>query len=469
MEAYDLVCLGCGPAGERAAAQASKLGKRVAVIEREVRPGGAMVNTGTLPSKALRETALLCSMFHRRPLPGMELNFDRTMSVPRFMAQRHRLEMEEHDRIESMIDRHNITVLRGHGQIIDANTVAYAPEFSDPIHVRAERILICTGSRPVRPEFIPFDDVRIVDADSVLTLNAMPERMVIVGGGVIGCEYASIFAEINVKVDLVHPRDAVLPWLDPDCRGVLEDTMRHAGVNFRYNASVESVDRDPNGPLRVVLESGESIETDVMLWAAGRAPNTDTIGLDNVNVETTERGHIVVDESFQTSEPTIYAAGDIIGFPALAATSLEQGRIAASAMFGAPYLKTLAETMPVGIYTVPAISCVGLSEADAIKKGMDVVAASASYSSNSRGRMLGDSQGMLKCIFERDSRRIVGATVVGEQATELVHVAQLAISAQVGVEYFVDACFNYPSLTALFKTAAHDFLRQIEVPVSRAA
>jgi len=459
MDGYDLICIGCGPAGERAATFAASLGKRVAIVERHVRPGGAMVNTGTLPSKALRETALICSMFQRRPIPGMELRFDHTLSVPRFMAQRHRLEMEEHDRIETAIDRHGITILRGQGRMLDAHHVEIETELGERTTCHTEYIMICTGSRPVRPEHIPFDDERVVDADGVLKLDQLPDRMMIVGGGVIGCEYASVFAEIDVIVDLVHPRDAVLPWLDDECREHLTRAMQRKGVRFHFEESVARVERSGD-VIEVALESGSMMTTDVLLWAAGRQSNTEDIGMETIDVELDRRGLIPVNEHYQSTEPSVYAVGDVIGFPALAATSMEQALIAVSHMFGKPYRTELAENMPIGIYTIPAISCVGMTEHDAINGGMDVLTASASYRANARGRMLGDDEGLLKCIFERDTERLVGCTIVGEQATELIHLAQMAIIGRFDVDYFLNACFNYPSLTALFKDAAEAARRQ---------
>jgi NAD(P) transhydrogenase len=469
MQSFDLICIGCGPAGERAATYAAQLGKRVAIVERCVRPGGAMVNTGTLPSKALRETALICSMFHRRPIPGMELRFDHGLSVRRFMAQRHRLEMEEHDRIEGLIDHHDITILRGHGRIAGPNHVDVAPEFEETVRYGAEYILICTGSRPVRPDHIPFDDKVIVDADSVLNLDMLPRRMVIVGGGVIGCEYASIFAEIDVQVDLINARDAILPWLDPECCEHLVRSMQRNGVRFRYNESVTGAEVNDANEVTVTLESGETITADVMLWAAGRQSNTDDIGMDTINVDLDTRGLVNVDKQYRTTEPTVFAAGDVIGFPALAATSMEQGLIAVTNMFNEPYREELADMMPIGIYTIPAISCIGMTAEEAAKEGLDVISASAGFRTNARGRMLGDDAGILKCVFERSTGRLVGCTVVGEQATELIHVAQLAIVARVGIEYFVNVCFNYPSLTSLYKDAASQAMLAMQHGMARAA
>lgn len=469
---YDLVCIGCGPAGEKAATQAAYFKKRVAIVERQASPGGAMVNTGTIPSKALRETALLCSAFNRRPMPGTEISINHGMSVAKFMARRHLIEYQEHDRIESSIDRHGIDVFRGHGRIVDANTISITGEDGSERRISTKHILICTGSSPVRPKHIPFEFPGVVDADGVLEMPRIPRSMVIVGAGVIGCEYASIFAEIDVQVTLVNPRPDVLPFLDAACRTQLLESMKNRGVDLRFGSTVRSVAPQDDLTVLVTLENGESITADVLLWAAGRQSNTKDIGLENVGIATDERGLVKVNEKYQTSVGNIWAAGDVIGFPALAATSMEQGRIAACHMFGIAFKQKLADLMPIGIYTIPAISMVGPTAEEAAKKGMDVVTGTAQYRYNVRGRMLGDETGMLKCVFDRKTRALVGASIIGEDATELIHQAQAAISHGAGIEYFIATCYNYPSLSELYKYAAYSALQEIariNEPVKQAA
>jgi NAD(P) transhydrogenase len=331
MQEYDLICLGCGPAGEKAATQASYFKHRVAIVERCATPGGAMVNTGTIPSKALRETALLCSAFNRRPLPGTSFRIDRNVSVTRFMARRHMIEQQEHDRIESSIDLHGIDVHHGLGRIVDAHTVAVTHDDGSVTTLRGKYILIATGSSPLRPKHIPFDHPNVVDADGVLALDRIPESMIIVGAGVIGCEYASIFAEMKVKVTVIHTQRDVLPFLDTECRDHLVESMKEQGVDFQHKAVASAAVKD-DGRVTVTFESGEDVTGDILLWAAGRSSNTQDIGLEGVGVTMGQRGLIVVNEHYQTNVPSIYAAGDVIGFPALAATSMEQGRVAACHM-----------------------------------------------------------------------------------------------------------------------------------------
>lgn len=471
---YDLICLGCGPAGEKAATQASYFKHRVAVVEKCAQPGGAMVNTGTLPSKALRETALLCSAFNRRPLPGISksMRIDRTLSVPQFMARPHLIEQQEHDRIESSFDQHQIDVHRGHGRVVNPHTVEVTSELGEKTTLHAKHILVATGSSPLRPKHIPFDDRTIVDADSVLTLERLPKSMIIVGGGVIGCEYASVFAEIGVKVTLVHTGDAILNFIDAECREHLEDSLREQEVDIQLNKSVKQATPQSDGSILVKFESGETVTADVLLWAAGRCSNTNDIGLESVGVTMGQRGLVLVNENYQTNVPSIYAAGDVIGWPALAATSMEQGRVAACHMFNIDFKKKLGAHMPIGLYTIPAVSMIGMMDPEAVKAGHEVVVGKSLYRYNARGRMLGDEQGILKCVFDRNTRALLGATIVGEDATELIHVAQSVMAFGGGLDYFINTCFNYPSLGELFKYAAYSALQamaKIESRVAKAA
>ncbi|MCP3903668.1 MAG: Si-specific NAD(P)(+) transhydrogenase [Planctomycetes bacterium] len=459
MKTYDLICLGCGPAGEKAATQASYYQRRAAIVERTPRPGGAMVNTGTIPSKALRETALLCSAFRRRPLPGMEFTVDHNVSVPRFMARRHRIEQQEHDRIECSMDRHDIDVFCGQGRLVDANTIRVEHGNGSETTLRAEHLLIATGSSPVRPDHVPFQHPNVVDADGVLELGQVPSSMIIVGAGVIGCEYASIFAEIGVKITIIDPRTDLLSFLDGECRDHLVNSMRDEGIQLWLDTTVASVDTNPGDTVSVTTEDGRTLTAEALLWAAGRTSNSANLGLEEVGVEIGRRGLIIVDEHYRTNIPSIYAAGDVIGFPALASTSMEQGRVAACDMFGIDFKKKLADTTPMGIYTIPGISGVGMMEEEAREAGHRTVVGRALYRHNVRGRMMGDEKGILKCVFDRDTRALLGATIVGHGATELIHIAQLAIATGGGLDYMISACFNYPSLTELYKYAAYNALQ----------
>ena len=461
MEPYDLVCIGCGPAGEKTATQAAYFGHRVAIVEREASPGGAMVNTGTLPSKALRETALLCSALRRRPLPGVDAHVDHSLSIHKLMAQRYRVQYQEHDRIERSFDRLGIDVHRGHGRITDRHTVAVEAIDGSVINLQTKFILIATGSSPLRPEHIPFSEDRVVDADGILELTTIPDSVVVVGGGVIGCEYACMLAEIGAEVVLIDPRECLLGWLDPECRDHLVRAMSDEGIEVRLNTTVKSATPRDDERVTVHLDDGEELTCDVMLWAAGRSSNTEDIGLEQVGIRTGKRGLLLVNENYQTNVANIYGAGDVIGFPALAATSMEQGRVAACHMFKIDFKRKLADTLPLGLYTIPAISTVGLNEAQAREKGHDVVVGRAPYRLNARGRMLGDEQGLIKCVFDARTRRLLGTTIIGQDATELIHLAQFLISYEGGIDDLIDACFNYPSLAELYKYAAYSALQAL--------
>lgn len=478
MERYDLICLGCGPAGEKAATQAAWYGKRVAIIERADRPGGAMVNTGTIPSKALRETALLCSSFRRRPVPGLSLDIRPNVSISGFMAHKLLVQQEEHDRIEQSIDRHGIDVHRGHGRFLDAHTIELEQPDGTRTLLSAAFILIATGSAPHQPDFLPFSHRSVVDADGVLALERMPRSMAIVGGGVIGCEYACVFAEMGAAVTLIEPRDALLPFLDAECRELLDRAMKDVDIDLRLNTTVNRVEAHGDDQVTLIPEptdgapGGDPLTVDVLLWAAGREGNTRDLGLDRVGITPNKRGYLAVDAHYRTNIPSVYAAGDVVGYPALASTSMEQGRVAACHMFGIDFKQSVAATFPMGIYTIPPIAMIGLTQAQAEEAGRTVVVGRAPFRNNARGRMVGDGTGVLKAIFDRRTRALLGAQIVGTQATELIHFAHPLIAQGLGIDYLIDACFNYPSLTELYKYAAYHALQQMsaeQAPVTRAA
>jgi NAD(P) transhydrogenase len=469
MRSYGLLCIGAGPAGEKAALVAAQHGQRVGIVEMAPRPGGAMVNTGTIASKALRETALVASALRRRPIPGFAATAPTGLSMQRFMARRTLVQMEEHDRIEDGLEAAGVEILRGRGTILDAHTVRV--ERADGTHANfsTDYILVATGSSPARAKTVDFAHPAIVDADGILELETMPRSLVIVGAGVIGSEYASIFAELGVEVTLVEPRNTLMRFLDDEIRAVLARGMEDAGIRLLFGRAASKVEGLADGRARTTLADGESIESDCVLWSLGRSGNTRGLGLESVGVVPDERGNLKVDTHYRTECPSVFAAGDVIGFPALASTSMEQGRIAACHMFNLPFLTKLADTVPMGIYTIPAIGSVGLTEEDARNGGREVLVGRASYRDNPRGRMLGDDQGLLKAIFDRQTHALLGVSVVGEDATELVHLGQIAIASGHTIRHLVETCFNYPSLTELYKTAAFDALAQATPALRRNA
>jgi NAD(P) transhydrogenase len=466
---YDLVCIGSGPAGEKAALMAASRGRRVAIVEREPMPGGAMVNTGTIASKVLRETALLCSAFRRRPVPGVEFLLDRELSLPRFMARKTLVQIEEHDRIERSIDKHGIDVVRGIGRFGGPHRIEVTRPDRTTQVLECDHVLIATGSRPHRPGNVDFQHPAIVDCEGVLQLDRMPKSIVVVGAGVIGSEYACIFAEMGVRVTLIEPRDAIMPFLDREIREVLVARMRELSIDILYQSAPDAVTGNADGSGTVRLKDGRQVTADIVLWSLGRVGNTDDLGLDTIGLTADQRGLLKVDAAYRTEVPWVAAAGDVIGFPALASTSLEQGRIAACSMFGIPYKEKLAETVPIGIYTIPAVAAVGITEEDARKKGIDIVVGRARYRNNPRGRMLGDDQGLCKMIFDAADGRLLGASIIGEDATEQIHVAQAVIAMNGGVDFFVEMCFNYPSLGELFKYASLDARETLSIRAARRA
>lgn len=453
---YDLVVLGSGPAGEKGAAQAAYFGKRVLVIERQLRPGGAAVHTGTLPSKTLRETALFLSGHRQRELYGITVVVDPSLAVPKLLSRKDAVVSQEVARIDWNLDRHHVETARGAGKLIDANTVDIVSR-DGTRRVTGEVVLIATGSVPFQPKTIPFADPDVDDSDSILELDRLPATMLIMGAGVIGCEYASMFAAMGVKVTLIEPRNELLSFLDADMSEALRLALIRIGVDVRLQDSATNVER-VGTHIVTKLASGGEVVSEKFLFCAGRSGATAELGLENVGVKLKARGYIEVDDNYRTAVPGVYAAGDVIGFPALASTSMEQARVAVCHAFGFTYKRQVSELLPYGIYTIPEISCVGLSEEDAKARGMDVVCGRAEYRLNARGKIIGDENGVVKLVFERSSRKLIGTHCIGDRATELVHTGQAIITLHGTVETLIEMVFNYPTLAECYKYAAYDAL-----------
>ena len=358
-ERFDLVVIGGGPAGERGAAQAAYFGKRVAVVERASEPGGAAVHTGTLPSKTLREAGLFLSGYRQRDMYGVNVHVDPDLTVARLLGRKEVVEGTETERIHANLERHKIELIRGEGRVTGATTVTVSGPDGER-QLEAEFILIVTGSSPHRPQGVPYDDEDVHDADGILQIDHLPRTLVVIGGGVIGCEYACMFAALGVDVHLIDPRPALLPFLDAEMGERLAEAMTALGVRLHLERQLDHVARD-DGALVTTLTSGAEIEADTVLIASGRSGNTRGLGLEDVGVEVDRRGYVVVDEDFRTAVPSIYAAGDVVGFPALASVSMEQARVAVCHAFGFTYKRQVAELYPYGVYTIPEVSCVGLS------------------------------------------------------------------------------------------------------------
>ena len=451
---YDLIVIGAGPAGEKAAAQAAYFGKSVAVIEAEPEPGGAAVHTGTLPSKTLRETALYLSGHRNRQLYGVAVELAPDATVRRLIERKDAIAATASATIRWNLERHRIAYCRGRGRFADAHTVEIE---DDGTRLWGDYILIATGSRPFRPADIDFSDHAISDSDEILAIDRLPRDLTILGGGVIGCEYACMFAALGVQVTLVDARPEILPFLDLELIARLRQSMAALGIRLVQNVKWTSVVRSGD-IIATTLSSGERLETERLLFTAGRVGNTEGLGLDRIGVTPNSRGYLEVDAAYRTAVPHVMAAGDVIGFPALASVSMEQGRVAICRAFGFAYKSAVSQLMPYGVYTIPEVSAVGETEQTAREKNIDVVVGRALYSSNARGQITGDSEGMTKLVVDRATRKVIGAHAIGERATELVHIGQAAIHMEAPVDLFIDMVFNYPTLAESYKYAAYECL-----------
>jgi len=468
-ERFDLVVIGSGPAGEKGAAQAAYFGKRVAVVEREAALGGAAANTGTLPSKTLRETSLTLSGFRNRGLYGVDLSLQRQATIRDLMRREATIVATERERIRKNLERHRVTVFRGDASFVDAHTVRVSQPGAPPIDLATEIVLIATGSSPRRAGLFPFDHPRVFDSDEILAIGSIPRSLAVVGGGVIGAEYASTFAALGVEVSLIEGREQLLSFLDGEISAVLKRGMENLGIRFlmpqrvaRCEAAAESV--------TLALDSGETVTVDAVLVSAGRISNIGGLNLETAGIRCGEHGLLVVDDHFRTSAPNVYAAGDVIGFPALASTSMEQARLAMVHAFDLQYKKALAAVLPYGIYTIPEVSMAGETEESLTQKGIEYVVGRATYQQNARGQIVGDPEGMLKLLFAEADMRLLGVHVIGEQATELVHVGLTAILAGATNDLFIRTCYNYPTLAEMYKYATYDAMgkRDAAAALSRA-
>ncbi|MFI5055671.1 MAG: Si-specific NAD(P)(+) transhydrogenase [Actinomycetota bacterium] len=456
-ERFDLVVIGGGAAGEKGAAQAAYFGKRVAVIERRAEPGGATVHTGTLPSKTLREAALFLSGYRQRDLYGVSVEVSRDLEVAKLVERKNAVRTLETGRMLANLDRHHVELVHGTARLVDAATVAVVGEDAGLRTFAADAVLIATGSSPFRPPGVPFEDPDVHDSDTILEIDRLPASLAVLGGGVIGCEYASMFAALGTDVHLIERSAPVLSFLDAEVVERMVAGMAALGVTFHFGERAETVSRRGDA-LICSMPSGAEIVADKVLVTAGRTGNTEGLGLAAVGVETDERGRVLVDGHFRTSAQGVFAAGDVIGAPALASTSMEQARVAVCRAFGFDYKQELSDLLPTGVFTIPEVSSVGLSEEAAAEHGIDAVIGRASFADNARGEIIGDRDGLTKLVFERSTRRLIGCHCVGERATELVHIGQAVMMLGGTVETFIEMVFNYPTLAETYKYAAYDAL-----------
>jgi NAD(P) transhydrogenase len=457
---FDLVVIGSGPGGQKAAIAAAKLGKSVAVIERGRMLGGVCVNTGTIPSKTLREAVVYLTGMSQRELYGASYRVKDKITPADLLARTQHVIGKEIDVVRSQLMRNRVELYVGHARFIDAHTIDIdEPNRAERVTVSGRNVVIATGTKPARPVGVEFDENRVLDSDGILDLKSIPGSMVVVGAGVIGIEYASMFAALGTKVTVVEKRDSMLEFCDPEIIESLKFHLRDLAVTFRFGEEVTAVDVGSAGTL-TTLASGKQIPAETVMYSAGRQGQTEHLDLPNAGLEADNRGRIFVDDNYQTKVDHIYAVGDVIGFPALAATSMDQGRLAAYHAFGEP-CKGMPELQPIGIYSIPEISYVGATELELTKDSVPYEVGVARYRELARGQIAGDSYGMLKLLVSTEDLRILGVHIFGTSATEMVHIGQAVMGCNGTVEYLVDAVFNYPTFSEAYKVAALDVMNKL--------
>jgi NAD(P) transhydrogenase len=450
---YDLLAIGCGPAGQKAAIQASKLGKRAAIVERQ-QVGGVCVISGTIPSKTLREAVLHLTGFAQRGVYGQSYRVKEEITVDDLRTRYQDVIRRETDVIRDQLARNHVALIEGSASFVDPHTVEIRRQDGGTKHVTSDNLVIATGTRPLRPPTVQFDGQTVFDSDELLEMDRIPGSMVVVGGGVIGIEYASIFAALGTKVTVVDKRRRILDFCDDEIVEGLQHHLRDLGVTFRLGEEVTAVEAVQEGAI-VQLASGKRIAAQAVLYSAGREGATNHLDLDKVGVKSDSKGLIEVGPTFQTAVPHIYAVGDVIGFPSLAATAMEQGRIAALDAFGQE-VRTIRELFPLGIYTIPEISFVGKTEQELTEAGIPYEVGLSRYQELARGAILGEAYGMLKILVSPEDRRILGVHVLGTGATEVVHIGQAVMGNDGTLDYLLDTVFNYPTLAESYKVAALD-------------
>ena len=458
---YDLVVIGSGPAGEKGAAQAAYFGKKVALVERAPHLGGACINTGTVPSKTLRETALYFSGLLQRGLYGIDYSLKEGLTVSDFMHRERIVVENEWKLIERNLARHNIEVIWGEAALKDAHTLCVRKRDGSDQDLTTDIILIATGSSPHHPPAIPFDHRAIYDSDSILRMSYIPKTLTIVGGGVIGSEYASIFTALGVRVTLVESNDRLLPFVDAEIADRLKKQLEGIGLRFIFNDRVVKTEVEQDRA-RITLERGEVLQCEIALFAAGRQSNVQGLGLEELGVKLGNRGLILVNDKYQSSVPNIYAAGDVIGFPALASTSMEQARVAMVHAFDLKYKERVSPVLPLAVYTIPEISLVGLTEEACKEKNLPYLVGRSYYENSPRGQIIGDLSGMLKLIFSPPDKKLLGVHLIGELASELVHIGAQVMAADGTIDAFIQAVYNYPTLADSYKYAAYDGLGNLQ-------
>jgi NAD(P) transhydrogenase len=458
---FDMVVIGSGPAGEKAAAQAAYFSRRVAVVERCPSPGGAMVRDAEIPSKTLRETALYVTGFRRRDVYGLGLTLDPEATVAQLRQRTGQVIETMTDAVRRNLERHGIEFVHGSARLGPDRTVHVSQDAGQERVLEGDVVLIATGSRPFRPPSVPFDDPDVHDSETVLDIDRPFADLVVVGGGVVGCEYASIFTALGVNVTLVDSGERILPLLDAEVSQLLAQVFRRMGMRLVLGGGRATITRDTDG-LTCTLADGEEIRPDKLLFAAGRLGNIEDLGLEEAGVEVDARNRIVVDETYRTTAESIYAAGDVIGPPALASVSMEQGRVAACHALGIPFKDTVDPMPPFGVYSVPEAARVGLTEEEAVARGIDYEVGRGWFVGNTRATIAGAPEGLVKLVFQPDDRKLLGVHVLGDHATELVHQGQAVLNYGGAIDYFIHSTFNAPTESEAYKYAAYDGLQRLQ-------
>jgi NAD(P) transhydrogenase len=456
----DLAVIGSGPGGQKAAIMAAKLGRKVCVVDSRSMVGGVCVNTGTIPSKTLREAVLYLTGMDMRELYGASYRVKEEITISDLLTRLQHVIGRETEVIRAQLQRNHVELVPGTASFLDPHTLSVDLE-GQPMHrtITAGTIVIATGTTPARPSNVRFDGTRVLDSDQILAVDEVPGSMVVVGAGVIGVEYASMFAALGTRVTLVEKRDHMLDFCDPEIVESLKFHLRDQTMSFRFGEEVASVESSGGGTI-TTLASGKRIAAEVVLHSAGRQGNTAALNLELAGLEADRRGRLAVNDKYQTSVPHIYAVGDVIGFPALAATSMDQGRLAASHAFDEP-VRDLQALQPIGIYTIPEISYCGSTESELTRDAVPFEVGISRYRELARGQIIGDSYGMLKLIVHADTREILGVHIFGTSATELVHIGQAIMGCGGTVDYLVDTVLNYPTLSEAYKVAALDVANKL--------
>ncbi len=459
MHDFDVLVIGSGPGGQKAAIATSKLGRRAAIVERRDMVGGVCINTGTIPSKTLREAVLYLTGSSQREMYGQAYRVKEDITVADLGIRTQHVVGREIDVVRSQLSRNRVALLTGTGRFLDPHVVEVTRDGALSTKVTAAKVIIATGTRPARPETVDFDERTIIDSDGILQMEEIPRSMVVVGAGVIGIEYASMFAALGTKVTVVERRDRMLEFCDLEVVEALKYHLRDLAVTFRFGETVAAVERHAAGTI-TVLESGKKIPAETVMYSAGRQGMTEELQLERAGLGADERGRIRVDEYFRTVVPNIYAVGDVIGFPALAATSMEQGRLAAHHACGEE-AHAMDELQPIGIYAIPEISFIGRTEDQLTEARVPFEVGVSRYRELARGQIIGDSYGMLKLLVSPADHSLLGVHVFGTGATELVHIGQTVMGCGGTVDYLVDAVFNYPTLAESYKVAALDAMNKM--------